>query len=237
MGEIMKITEFKELNLKNYNLIEGFPSPDLTATITTKYLIDTLQMEKIGYVESKDLFPVVRINKGLPEHPIRLYANHKHKIISIISDQIIPNELIYDYCKTLLDWANKKKIKGIYTVASIESSTQNFNIYAVTNNKEGLLYLKNNNVDLIKEGLTSGLGAELLMLEHKIPVYLILGTTSTKTSYEIAAKILSTLNKLLTIQVNTEPLLEQSKKIIKETKKQMKDLEDNKDDKKQIMYS
>jgi predicted ATP-grasp superfamily ATP-dependent carboligase len=75
------------------------------------------------------------------------------------------------------------------------------------------------------------------MLEHKIPVYLILGTTSTKTSYEIAAKILSTLNKLLTIQVNTEPLLEQSKKIIKETKKQMKDLEDNKDDKKQIMYS
>jgi len=233
----MKIVEYLQKNYKGYNLIEGFPSPDLTATITTKYLIDTLKMEKIGHVESKMFFPVVRINKGLPEAPIRLYASDKHKLIAILPDQIIPGNLVFEYCKVLLEWANKKKIEGIYTVASLQAQKPSTNVYAVTNNKYGLANLKKNEIELIKDGLTSGIGAILLSEEKKLPVYLIMGAISEKTSYEVAARILETLNKLFQTQIDTQPLRKQSDKLIQNVKKQLDDVEANKEDKKQIMYT
>lgn len=232
----MKIYEFKDKKYDGYNLIEGFPSQDLIATITTKYLVDTLKMEKIGYIESKDLFPVLRINNGLPEYPIRIYAEHKHKLIAILSDQIIPNNLIYNYCNSLLDWAKKKKIKGIYTVASVQSPNPDSKIYGVTNNEIGLKLLKERDVLTVKEGLTSGLGAQLLILERNIPVFLILGTMN-KTSYDVSANILITLNKIFDTNIDTTPLRKQSELITKQVKKQIDDVESTKEEKKQIMYS
>jgi len=232
----MKFTELKTKSYEGYNLIEGFPSQDLIATITTKYLVDTLKMEKIGHIESDAFFPVVRINKGLPEHPIRIYADHKNKLLAILADQLIPNNLVHEYCKTLLDWANKKKIKGIYTVASVQVQNPSANVFGVTNNETGLKVLKENKIEIVKEGLTSGLGAQLILSEKKTPVYLILGTM-TKTSYDVSANILATFNKLFKTNVDIKPLIKQSEIVVAKIKQQIADVESSKEEKKQIMYS
>jgi len=235
----MKIVEFKRKILKsfkNYYILEGFPSPDLIATITTKYLIDKLKMKKIGYLESKSFFPVIRITDGLPEHPIRIYASEKFKLIAILPDQIIPNEHIFEYSKTILDWAKRNKIKGILTINAINSVKKQLDVFGATNNLQGLEFLKNHKIKIIHEGITSGIAAQLFMLEHKLPIYLLLGT-KTSTSYEVAARILEKLNLMFNTNINTKPLLEQSKKILTQVKKQLNKIEDNKDNGKQIMYS
>jgi uncharacterized protein len=234
---ILNIIEIEKGNYKDYRLIEGFPSPNLTATITTKYLIETLKMQEIGYFESSELVPVIRINNGLPKSPIRIYANHKKKLLAILSDQIIPNNVIKEYCSTLLDWSKKKKIKGIFTVASVKSAEPSKKVFAVTNNEKGLKFLKSHNIELVKEGLTSGLSAQLFLQEKNLPVYLILGGVSYKTSYEVASRILDTTNKMFDLKIDTKPLLEQSERLIKEVKENFKEVERSKEEPKQIMYS
>jgi predicted ATP-grasp superfamily ATP-dependent carboligase len=234
----MNVIEFNKGNYKNYRLIEGFPSPDLSATITTKYMVDSLKMEKIGFIENEDMFPVVRITNGLPEHPIRIYASDKHKLLVILSDQIIPQNLIIKYSKTLVDWAKMKKIKDVFTIASVKSKEKNSNVFLVANTDKNKEKLNGLGLKFVKDGLTSGLSAQMLVQDNIIPIYLVLGILSENTSYDVAGKIIDAFNKILGLNIETKTLYNQSDKILKQIKNQIKETEEQKTDTKQkeMMY-
>ena len=108
-----KIVDHIKKDFKGYYLVEGTPSPDMIATITTRYLVDNLKMEKIAHLESPAIIPIIRITNGNAEYPIRIYADHKHKLLVLVSDQLIEPNQIYDFSNTLINWCEEKKIKGI----------------------------------------------------------------------------------------------------------------------------
>ncbi len=234
---LMDVVEFKQSTYKDYSLIEGFPSPDLTATITTKYLISSLKMKLIGYVNSENLFPVVRVVNGIYEHPIRLYESSEHKILAILSDQIIPQEIVKEYCKGLISFTKKKKIKTIYTVATIDSNSSSPQVYGITNNKLGQDMIKKANIKLVSEGMTSGIGAQLFILEKDLPVILLLGEMSTKTNYDVAAQIVNSFSKITNTKIDTKPLTKYSISMTKRIKQELKDQQEQKNEPKNIMYT
>ncbi|EQD25770.1 protein containing DUF75, partial [mine drainage metagenome] len=48
----VKIYEIKRVDVEGAIVIDGFPSVGLVSSIVANYLIDTLEMEQIGIVES-----------------------------------------------------------------------------------------------------------------------------------------------------------------------------------------
>ena len=63
---------------KGAKLILGFPSLGLVSTIATKFLIDHLDVEQIGKIESEHFVPLTAIHKSKIIDPITIYYNKKY---------------------------------------------------------------------------------------------------------------------------------------------------------------
>ena len=70
---------------KSPTMIYGFPSVGLVSTITTKFLIEHLEVEEIGCIESKYLLPLTAIHKSNIVEPITLYYNKKYNLVILQS--------------------------------------------------------------------------------------------------------------------------------------------------------
>jgi len=70
----VRIYEIKRVDVEGAIVIDGFPSVGLVSSIVANYLIDTLEMEQIGIVESPAFPTVSLIRNGDPQHPVRIYA-------------------------------------------------------------------------------------------------------------------------------------------------------------------
>ena len=73
------IKEFKEFNLEEGYLIDGFPSVGLTSAIATESMIHTSQFELGGIIDSKNFPPISVIKEGKPNHPSRIFINEDLK--------------------------------------------------------------------------------------------------------------------------------------------------------------
>ena len=51
--DMFEFVETKKISLQGYTLIEGFPDLGLAGTIGTRYLIEQLNFEEIGYIDSR----------------------------------------------------------------------------------------------------------------------------------------------------------------------------------------
>jgi len=211
-------------NYKGYTLIEGFPSADLISSITTKYLIENLKMDYLGHFEHDNTAPIVKIENGIPQHPIRAYVTHKHKLICIISDQIIQKEDLKSYCHIVLNWAKKSKMERILSIGGIIDNNET--ILGVANNKKNLSYLEKYNIQKIKEGITAGIGAQFFILEKDYPIYLILVPFLQTKNYDAAAKAIGLLNKMYNLNIDNKPLLAESKKLSEIVNSQMKEVKE-----------
>ena len=219
-----RIIDYVKDDFKGYFLIEGTPAPDLIATITTRYLVDTLKLVKVGHIESSSIIPIVRINNGVTEHPIRIYASKEYKILVLLSDQVIDTEQMYTFSDTIIDWCEKKKVKGIISLLGITPNNTPQGIYGASNHKGAHDLLKQHNITILENGLISGVSAEILILAKKINAYLLLANPGNSTNFDSAAKLLDLLSKMFGFTINTQPLEQESKKIISAIKERMQQM-------------
>ena len=64
---------------KNATIIEGFPGFGLVGTITTEFLIDHLNAERIGSIWLSEMDPVVAVHGKDIIEPIGLFYSKKYK--------------------------------------------------------------------------------------------------------------------------------------------------------------
>ncbi len=74
------IKEFKEFNLKEGYLIDGFPSVGFTSAIATESIINTSQFKLGGIIDSENFPPISVIKEGKPNYPSRIFINEDLKV-------------------------------------------------------------------------------------------------------------------------------------------------------------
>ncbi len=229
-----KIVDHVKKDFNGYYLIEGTPSPDMIATITTRYLVDNLKMEKIAHLESPSIIPIIRISKGNMEYPIRIYADHKHKLLVLVSDQLIEPSQIFDFSNTLINWCEEKKIKGIISLLGLIPNNSKLSIYGASNTKLDLL--TKNNVPILEKGLITGIGAQILITAKKIEAYILVCNPGNTTNFNSAAKIIDVLENMFEFDIDTQPLEQESKKIISAIKEKMQEIKSQEENKNQMTF-
>ncbi|MCK5548267.1 MAG: PAC2 family protein, partial [Thermoplasmata archaeon] len=77
MPENVYIYELKRIDLKGATVLDGFPSVGLVSSIVANYIINSLQLELVGIMDSI-YFPTVSLVKnGRPMNPVRIYSGQK----------------------------------------------------------------------------------------------------------------------------------------------------------------
>ena len=190
---------------KNPTIIQGFPSVGLVSTIASKFLIDHLDVEEIGYIESEHITPLTAIHKSKIVNPITLFYNKKYNLIIIQSlTDVTGHE--WDLASTIADLGRDLGAKELIILESMPPQEGSLDIYYFSNKKK--LKLKE-----LKEGIVVGTTAALLLKAKEIPVTCLFAEAHSQLpDSEAAARVVGALNNYLGMKVDCKPLLEAAKK-------------------------
>jgi uncharacterized protein len=217
---LIAFVEKKPVDISGYTLIEGFPGMGLVGTIAAKYLSEKLDCVETGYVVSETFLPIIRIHNGLPVHPSRIYVSNRHKVVLLVSEQVVPQAFTDRLSRAIADWIQKKKIKRVVSLGGIRALPQTEGkqtVYGIASDEASKKMLVRHNVDIIKDGITSGITA-LMMLEFKdraLEAFSLLGNVQIAADYQASAALVEKLNEMFSFNIDTAPL----KKEAKETEK------------------
>lgn len=220
--------EKEKIDYSSWTLIEGFPGMGLVGTIAVKYLSEKLDFKENGFIEGDFFLPVLRIHEGLPVHPSRIYVSRKHKIILLISEQIVPRQQTNKLVNALLDWVKEKKIKRVISLAGIRAMNAKEGIvFGIAANPESKKVLKQWNVQLIDEGITTGITALILLSlkSEKIEAFSLLGNAKTDADYGAAADVIRKIDEMYpAFDIDVKPLIKEAKRTEEEIIKHMQEL-------------
>ncbi len=225
----MKIIESRNVLMKGWTLIEGFPDLGLAGTIGARYLVEKLKFEQIGYIDSDLFLPIIRIDNGLPIHPVRVYGSKKHKLVVVISEQIIDNKMAPFIAKELIEWIKKKGITRVISTSGVRMP-EGKSVYAFASDEKSKKIVKDNKIEMINEGVTSGVTALLMLYlkDNKIEAFCLLGNARNNADYNAAAEVVKVICNLTEITLDVSPLLEEAKKLEEALTKHLKTLEEQK---------
>ena len=123
----IELIEYKKEDLSNSLLVVGFPTVGLISSIAGHFIIDSLKLDEIGAIVSKEFMPVTIIHKSKPSPPIRIYAGQKkcgpngtcEQLAVIISEFMPPYNIIKPLADKILEWTDQK---GCKTVVALEGT-------------------------------------------------------------------------------------------------------------------
>tara|TARA_Y100000310_G_scaffold339920_1_gene434120 strand:- start:4295 stop:5038 length:744 start_codon:yes stop_codon:yes gene_type:complete len=230
----VEFVEFEKTPMKDYTLIEGFPGMGLVGTIAAKYLVDKLDFDYVGYIDSNIFMPIIRIHNGLPVRPARIYVNKKRKLSVLIAEQVVAKQYTDMVAKKTVDWIKGKGITEIISLSGVHAqgdSPKRELIYGIAANEKSKPLLKKYGLTEIGEGITTGITA-LILLElkrSKNKAISILGNVQMTADYKAAAEVLKKLNEIIGLKLDIEPLMKEAKETEKQLIQQLQKLKETKD--------
>lgn len=233
MEHAIDFFEYKKPNLKGYTLIEGFPGLGLVGTIAAKYLSEKEGFEEIGHIESEGFASIIRVHNGLPVFPCRIYVNDKLKLVVMVSEQVIPRTMTPRLAKKIVAWIKAKGISRAVSLAGINTGNpKDTTIYGIADSKTAKQLLEKNQVQLIQDGITTGVTALILLELQKEPdieAMSVMGPVAIGADYKASAKLLEKLNSVLGLNIDVAPLLAEAKKTEEDLLKHLEQMKETND--------
>lgn len=219
---------------KSPRLIIGFPSIGLVSTIATKFLLEHLDTEQIGYLESEKMIPLTAIHKSKVIEPLTFFYNKKYNLL-ILQSLTEVTGLEWEITETILKIAKELNAKEIIMLEGIPTQNQKLNLFYYSN-KDKIKQLAS--ASQLKEGILMGVTAAML-LKSDLPVTCFFSEShSALPDSESAARVIEVLDEYLGLKLNFKPLIEQAKKFEDSLKQYMERHKDamNTKQKKELSY-
>lgn len=200
LGSEITIREIKPINIEGGYLIDGFPYVGLANAIATESLINTVQFETVGVIDS-DLFPPISIVKdGVPNFPARIFVNSDLKV-AVFSSYLTPHESIHRLvAKSMLDWANKHKCSLIVSSSAIKTDDENSFIIGVGSTEDAKKKLKDAGIPMLSHGTIPGIPGILLnegTLSNTNVIVLLFNSRERGPDFKSGAEICMAMSKLV----------------------------------------
>ena len=199
------------------NLIIGFPDVGLVGLIAGMHIIETLDMEEIGHLDSKLFPPLVVLHGGVFQSPVRIY--YKDKTAILISEIPLPPDSILPVCETLINWIQVKKINRTLVLYGIPIPNR-LNIEKPTVFANALIQsvaedLNSKNIKFIDTGVLAGAHASFIWESKKVEPamdVIALGVESFLKYPDpaAAAGLIEIINQILNKNIEVKELMEKA---------------------------
>jgi uncharacterized protein len=199
---------------KGCTLIEGFPGFGFVGNIVLETIIENMNFEVIGIIESPELSATAVIHKGKIINPISLLYNKEKKLILLHSLLNVKQheweiaEIVEELIKTL-------EIKEIISVEGVTGPGDN-NLYCFNSTK-----FEKMGAIPITESIVLGVTGALLLKIKNISC-LFAETHAEMPDSRAAAKVIEFFDKYLGLNIDTKKLLIQAEISEAKVKKIMK---------------
>lgn len=200
MGSEIIVRELKPINIEGGYVIDGFPYGGLANAIATESLINTVQFEMVGVLDS-DLFPPMSIVKnGVPTFPSTIFVNSELKV-AVFSSYLSPHESLHrGVAKTMLEWSIKHKCSLMVSSSAIKTEDQGSFVLGVGNTPEAKKKLKDADIPTLSNGTVPGIPGILLnegTLSNTNVIVLLFNTSEKGPDFRAGAEICMAMSKLV----------------------------------------
>jgi len=227
----VQIYEIKRMDLKNSTVINGFPGVGLVSSIVANYLVNSLNLEQIGLMDS-DLFPTVSlIRDSEPHHPVRIYAGASptkpsDSLVVFISEFQPPPTIVKPIGEAIIDWAQDQWCSLIMCPEGLiiekdenapPAERRSVRVYGVGSTQRARELIIEPNVLPFSEGVISGVAGILLNEGKRRNFDVISLLAEAQQEYpdaRAAAEIIEIIDKLLLhTRVDAKPLYREAERI------------------------
>ena len=246
------ITLLKEVDLRDSVLIDGFPSVGLVSSIVANYLVELLDLEQVGVVDSSQFPTVALVKGGLPLHPVRIYAGGRETggrpVVIFISEFQPAATMIKDIADAVLDWAEAKGCSLLVCPEGLivdqgGATNENVGVFGVGSNEATNAMLRESGVPIFEEGVITGVAGVLLNEGRKRGFDVISILSEAHPDFpdaRAAARVIETVDKvLLKMGLDTKPLYEEAGRIenqLKSINRQALDVQQPEESRPSSMY-
>jgi uncharacterized protein len=213
MANTVYVIETRPITRCQYCFI-GVPDVGLVGTIALSYMIHSLELEEVGYLESDALPPMIVIHNGDPKSLIRLYQ--RDDVILIASEIPIEQDLITPVAQAMVSWAHAKNAELLVTLSGIAVQNrldlEKPQVYGIGTSPTEKTTLQQLGIPLLKEGFIAGLHAVVMKeaVRQQIPALMLLAQAHLQyPDPEAAAYLITKVNQLVNWNVDTADLLMQ----------------------------
>lgn len=227
---MMEIRLYKDYDLKGYTFIEGFPGAGLVGPMAVSYMVEKLEIEPAGYIES-DLFPpIAAVHNGIPMHVARLYVDTKDRLLMALSEFMIPVNAVYQLGNELLSFARKNGISRIVSIGGMPAQKPGDTAYIITSDKDELKRAAG--MKPIEEGVIAGVSAVLITGAKifNIPAdTLLVPVDPLVMDPKYAEVAIQGLQKLIGLRIDLTDLEKEAKEVEARVREMMKKTKDSHD--------
>ncbi len=198
--------------VQNPIIIQGFPGFGLVGTIATEYLVEHLECEQIGKFWFEELPATIAIHAGKVVDPIGIFYNKKYNII-LVHAILTTNTIEWKVADLVEDLANQTNAKEIICLEGVGSTgdVEQPKVFFYTNDikkEKKLLEFSERLSEGIIVGSTSAL---LLKTSHSLTSFFA-DTHSNLPDSKAAAKLIETMDKYLSLDIDPKPLLDTARR-------------------------
>ena len=228
------IKAFKEFNLKEGYLIDGFPSVGFSSAIATESMIQTSKFELGGIIDSKNFPPISVIKEGKPNYPSRIFVNEDLKVGVFSSYLNLDQSLHRQVSESMLEWSKKHKIKLIVSSVAVKSDKEDSQMMGVGSTDSARKKIVEAGLKVLDHGTIPGIPGMLLnegSITNQDVIVIIFNTTGKGPDFKSSAELCMTMSKLIPGASCDIPSLqkeaEKAEATIKETQEESTHLKDS----------
>jgi len=214
------IHKFKDMDVEDATVVDGFPTIGLVSTIAANYLIGELKLDQISALDSPKFPSVSMIYASKPKFPARIYADEKTKVVVFLSEFTPPPFLARALAKIVLDWSIKHKCRRIIIPEGIPTEkpdTEELDVYGVGSSDRARADMKKHHINQLETGIITGVAGVLLNEGRRANFDVISLLAEVKAGMpdaRAAGKIIELIDKLIpSIKIDVKPLYKEAERI------------------------
>lgn len=199
-------------------LIVGLPDAGLVGAISSSFLVRALELEEVAFLDSPGLPPIVVFHNSEPTAPVRIHA--KDSTAVLLSEIAIPPGLFRYIAERIIELASEIKATRLIMLGGIpvpnRMNIEKPKVYGSGSLDSDREYLRENGIELFKEGFVAGVYASILKesIKRKFPAIILLAESYLNyPDPGAAASAVETLGRLLGFKIDVEPLLKQEEEV------------------------
>ncbi len=228
------IREFKKIDLKGANVIDGFSSVSPINAIAATYLVSSLNLDQIAALDSEDFPPISMIYDSKPKFPARIYA--RSDLAAFVAEFAPHPRLFRCIARAMIEWTKQQQCARIVTAVGIPDITKGAasEIYSVATTEQARELLSRVGIPQIRVGIIPGLAGVLLnegRWNQLEVIALVAPIREGMPDAKAAARILEMMAKLLpNLTMDLTPLYQEAERIesaLKTLRQQTKPMEDS----------
>jgi uncharacterized protein len=215
--------------LSKPNVIVGFPEVGLVGTIACSFLVEQLKPVERGFIDSDAMPPVMLVHKSTVMNPIHIFG--KDNLVIVLSEIPLPPRLSMEVAREVASWAKSRSANLVVGLTGTPSRSREESqaeekpaVLGVATDNHGTEYLKTSGAQPFEEGILSGFYASLVKYcsaVNQSNVTLLGESLVQFPDPASSAAILEVLGRMLSIGIDTKPLMDESEEIRLRTRQLM----------------